>query len=601
MTARDDVFSAYDNAFAGLMCRLAGGDGGVLALAARLASNRTAAGDVCLDIVAAAEGGLPEYPPGLLPDNAGRWIEALRKSPVVGAPGDYRPLILDAKGRLYLHRYWKYENILAGAIARMNSRVRNDYDSALLGEGLDRMFGRAAMGAPDLQRLAAAVAVLKSFVVVSGGPGTGKTSTVVRILALLAEQAIASGRRMRAALAAPTGKAAVRLQEAVRGAVDALPCGPAVKQCVPTEALTLHRLLKSLPGTPYFRHNAENPLPYDVVVVDESSMADLPLMAKLADALPADARLILLGDRDQLSSVEAGAVLGDICNTGAEHYFSERFAAGVAGLTGGAPPASRAGVPPVADSIVVLKKSYRFDETGGIGALARAVREGNSGEALRILRSGADGVSLRENVNTETLARVLRESVLEGLTAVASGRRPLEVFPRMSELALLCAVRRGVLGVEGLNDSAERMLRDGGIVDPRQRWYAGRPVMVTRNDYSLGLYNGDIGVILDGAEGLRAWFSSRDGGARSFMPRLLPEHETVYAMTVHKSQGSEFDRVVLVMPEKTSPVLTRELVYTGVTRARRSVEIWSPADVLAPAIETPVRRTSGLRDALWGN
>ncbi len=601
MILREDVFSAYDNAFAGLMCRLAGGDGTLLAIAARLASNRTAAGNVCLDIAAAAKGGLSEYPPELLPENPGRWIEALRRSPVVGAPGDHRPLILDAKGRLYLHRYWKYENTLAGAITRMSSRARDDFDAALLGEGLERMFTRTAGSGPDLQRLAAAVAVMKSFVVISGGPGTGKTSTVVRILALLAEQALASGRRMRAALAAPTGKAAVRLQEAVRGSVDALPCGPAVKQCIPTEALTLHRLLKSLPGTPYFRHNAGNPLPYDVLVVDESSMADLPLMAKLADALLPDARLILLGDRDQLSSVEAGAVLGDICNTGAEQYYSKRFAAALAGLTKDPPPASRADVPPVADSIVVLKKSYRFDETGGIGALARAVREGSAGEVLRILRSGVDEVRIREDVGAETLGRVLRETALQGLAALAAECEPLKVFPRMGEQALLCAVRRGALGVEGLNDSAELMLRDEGIIDPRQRWYAGRPVMVTRNDYSLGVFNGDIGVILDGADGLRAWFPSRDGGARSLMPRLLPEHETVYTMTVHKSQGSEFDRVVLIMPEKASPVLTRELVYTGVTRARRSLEIWSPADVLASAVETPVRRTSGLRDALWEN
>ena len=600
MIMPDDVFSAYDRAFAGLLCRLAGEESRELSLAACLASRRTAAGDVCLDIVAAAEGALSEYPPGFLPDDAGRWIEALVKSPVVGAPGDYRPLILDEKGRLYLYRYWKYEHSLAGAIARMSSRARADYDAALLGEGLERMFGRPS-GGPDLQRLAAAVAVMKSFTVVSGGPGTGKTSTVVRILALLAEQALSSGRHMRAALAAPTGKAAVRLQEAVRGALDTLPCDPRVRRCLPAEALTLHRLLESLPGSPYFRHNAGNPLPYDVVVVDESSMADLPLMAKLADALLPDARLILLGDRDQLSSVEAGAVLGDICNTGAEHHYSKHFAAEVARLTGCGPPASRAGVPPISDSIVMLKKSYRFDETGGIGALARAVREGNADEAVRILRSGTDGVILREDVDAGTLASAIRVNAIEGLKAVASGREPRESFARMSEQALLCALRRGALGVTGLNESVERILSEEGLVNPRERWYAGRPVMVTRNDYSLGLYNGDMGVILDGAEGLRACFPSGDGGARSLMPRLLPEHETVYAMTVHKSQGSEFDRVIMVMPEKISPVLTRELVYTGVTRARRSVEIWSPAEVLASAVETPVRRASGLRDALWGN
>jgi len=391
----------------------------------------------------------------------------------------------------------------------------------------------------------------------------------------------------------------VRRQEAGRGAVEALPCAPEVRASVPVTAQTLHRLLESVPGTPYFRHNAANPLPHDVVVVDECSMADLPLMAKLVDALLPDARLILLGDRDQLSSVEAGAVLGDICGDHV-HRCTEKFAALIARPARFGPPSSP-DARPIADSIVQLKKSYRFDESGGIGALARAVREGEGGEALRILREGRDIVRIREEVRAGTLGGALRESALASLASAASAVEPLEVFRLKGEAALLCALRRGALGVTGVNDAVERLLRDEGLLDPRRRWYSGRPVMVTRNDYSLGLYNGDIGVILDGADGPAAWFPAPDGGARSIMPRLLPGHETVYAMTVHKSQGSEFDRVVLILPERTSPVLTRELVYTGVTRARRSVEIWSPAEVLRDAIQTPVRRASGLRDALWGN
>lgn len=599
MSVADGLFGPFDTAFARLMCRLDGRESPELMLAARLVAGRTAAGDVCLDLVSAAGQGLPDCPDGIIPTDAARWMEALRATRVVGAPGEYRPLVLDDAGRLYLHRYWKYESDLAGALARMAGGVRNDYDPDLLAGGLDRMFGDSHNGEPDLRRLAAAVAVMRSFAVISGGPGTGKTSTVVRILALLAEQALAGGRRVRAALAAPTGKAAVRLQEAVRGAVEALPCTPEVRASLPVIAQTLHRLLESVPGTPYFRHNAANPLPYDVVVVDECSMADLPLMAKLVDALLPDARLILLGDRDQLSSVEAGAVLGDICGDHVLRY-SEGFAALVAGPARFAPP-SRPDVRPIADSIVVLKKSYRFDESGGIGALARAVREGEDGEALRILREGGDIVRISEGVRAETLGAALRESALAHLASAVSAAEPLEVFRLKGEAALLCALRRGALGVTGVNDAVERMLLDEGLVDPRLRWYSGRPVMVTRNDYSLGLYNGDIGVILDGTDGPAAWFPAPDGSARSLMPRLLPEHETVYAMTVHKSQGSEFDRVVLILPERTSPVLTRELVYTGVTRARRSVEIWSPAEVFRAAVQTPVRRASGLRDALWGN
>lgn len=591
--------SPFDTAFARLMCRLEGRESPELMLAASLVAGRTAGGDVCLDLPSLARGELSDLPEVEIPASVEPWMDALRKTKVVGEPGKYRPLVLDGAGRLYLYRYWKYESDLARNLDRMARGQRSDYSPELLAEGLGRMFGSQSSDEPDLQRLAAAVAVMRSLCVISGGPGTGKTSTVVRVLALLAEQALARGVRIRAALAAPTGKAAVRLQEAVSGALHKLPCSPETRESVPTSAQTLHRLLGSLPGSPYFRHNADNPLPFDVVVVDESSMADLPLMAKLVDALSPECRLILLGDRDQLSSVEAGAVLGDICGIAVANHYSEEFAKLVSGPAGFTPP-SLSDARPIADSIVILKKSYRFDESGGIGALAAAIREGSGEEALRILREGGEEVGIREDVRAETVRPALLESMLSHLASTVSAEGPIEAFERMGVTALLCALRRGPLGVSGINEAAERMLRRQGLINPNRRWYPGRPIMVMRNDYSLGLYNGDMGMVLDGEDGPRAYFPDLAAGARDVIPRLLPEHETVYAMTVHKSQGSEFDRVVLVLPEIYSPVLTRELVYTGVTRARASVEVWSPPEIFVQAVKTPVRRASGLREALWG-
>jgi exodeoxyribonuclease V alpha subunit len=576
------AFADIDRHFARFIERLSGRANPELALAAALVSRSRGAGNVCLDLrTATGEDFLEEAAAIRFPEFEA-WMASLRGSPVVGGPGEFKPLVLDERGRLYLHRYWEYESNLAKAIlARAQENVEG-VNEPLLREGLGRLFpapaGATGTTGTDWQRVAASTAVTKKLCVISGGPGTGKTRTVVGLLALLLEQA--GKEPLRIALAAPTGKAAARLQESLRKWKTSLPCTESIKARLPDESFTLHRLLGGLPDSTQFRHNAENPLPFDVVVVDEASMVDLALMAKLFAATPPAARLVLLGDKDQLASVEAGAVLGDICNHRLE-----------------ATPG------PLAGCIIELARNYRFDADSGILALSQAINDGDDGRALGLLtaRPGS-GTAGAELPPSGSLKQRLRGRAMEYFGPVAQTRDPLTALQALNRFRILCAVRQGPFGVETLNRTVEEVLAEAGLVRAHERWYAGRPVLVTRNDYTLKLFNGDVGVILpDPISGeLRAWFLDADNSLRSVPPVRLPEHETVFAMTVHKSQGSEFEEVLFVLPDRETPLLTRELLYTGVTRASRRVELWFNEPALRAAIARRVERASGLREALWG-
>ncbi len=587
-----------DLAFAALMGRMDPDGPAALAPAAALAFAARTRGGVCLDLRAppGPRSGeeSPAFPPDAAPDFAA-WPAALRGSRLVGAPGDFRPLVLDEAGRLYLYRYWKMERELADdLLRRIAAEPAPPVDAARLRDGLARLFPEADEAD---QRLAAALAVLRPFAVISGGPGTGKTTTVVRLLALLVEQAGAAPPRF--ALAAPTGKAVARLQASVARAIETLPVDPAVRAALPHEARTLHRLLGARGGGRW-RHDRENPLPADVVVVDEASMVDLPLMARLAAAVPAAARLILLGDRDQLASVEAGRVLGDLSGTAEGRYAPAAAARLEAVLEGAAVPREASAGPGarIEDHVALLTVPRRFDAGSGIARLASEIRRGDAEASWATLTGGtwAD-LAWRPGPALSGGGAFARELADRLRAALAAAATPEAAFAAVSALRVLCAHRAGPNGAAGINEAASRALHGAGA-EPRG-WAPGRPVLVTRNDYAVGLYNGDMGVAWPDADGeLRAWFPRAEGGLRGLHPSRVPVHESAYAMTVHKSQGSEFEEVRIILPEPGSPLLTRELLYTAATRARRRLEVWCSPEAWAAAVRTRAARASGLRDRI---
>ena len=599
------ILAPIDRHFAGLMARLSG-DMPEVKLAAALVSHHRRLGNICVNLSEyerkappleiASELGFASWP------EISTLLKRLGTSPVVGRPGDFKPLVLDGRGRLYLHRYWKYQSELAKAIALLAGGNAPVVDRQALKTGLASLFPQQGGTDIDWQLVAAFAAMRKRLCIISGGPGTGKTRTVVVLLALLLEQQPAT----RIALAAPTGKAAARLQEAVKSAKATLSCKETIKERLPAEASTIHRLLGSIPDSAYFRHDARNPLPFDAVVVDEASMVDLALLAKLVAAIPPSARLILLGDKDQLASVEAGAVLADLCDGGGQHRFSDQFIEEFNLLTGqklpSQPVAARAS--DLADCLIELRKNYRFGEQSSIYRLSRAVNEGNSERALEVLRESSDSigaqVSWKPLPAPAALKEALKPHVLSRYKDYLKAADPAQTLQAFARFRILCAVRNGPYGVESMNRVVEEILAEAGLIDAHALFYGGRPVMVVRNDYNLKLFNGDIGVVLaNEVEGLRACFVGPEQTIREFVPLRLPEHETAYALTVHKSQGSEFERVLLILPGEDSAVLTRELVYTGLTRASKEVELWSDQGILATAVRRKISRRSGLREALW--
>ena len=522
------------------------------------------------------------------------WSALLLASEAVSGGERPTPIVL-CGDRLYLNRMWRNELTVARFFNEANQVV--DVDEALLAQTLDALF--PASDEIDWQKVAAAVALTRRISVISGGPGTGKTTTVARLLAALIQTTRQPRCRIR--LAAPTGKAAARLTESLGEALRRLPLTDEQKALLPTEASTLHRLLGAQPGSQRMRYHAGNPLHLDVLVVDEASMIDLPMMARLIDALPEHGRVIFLGDRDQLASVEAGAVLGDICAWVNAGYTAGR-AAQLERLTGHPVPAGESDVAgALRDSLCLLQKSYRFGSHSGIGSLARAVNNGDRHGVRATLRQAFEDIVLHPLSTTEEYEVMLKQSQ-EGygryLQLLRERAEPEALIAAFGEFQLLCALRDGPYGVSGVNEQLEQMLnRRRAITLPRHsRWYEGRPVMISRNDSALGLFNGDIGIALERGEGLRVWFPMPDGSIKSVQPSRLPEHDTAWAMTVHKSQGSEFDHAALILPAKIVPLVTRELVYTAITRAKQRLSIYADEQVLTQSIVARTERRSGLAD-----
>lgn len=583
-------------------------------LASALVSRELGLQNTCLDLRAVRE----ENPLGITPNaypSAREFARALAGCEVVGAPGDATPLILEDE-RLYLHRYYEYEQRVAAALKALVGPypVGRAPD---VRRGLAELFPDVGKGEINWQRVGAAIAMRRRLTVVTGGPGTGKTTTVTGILSLLVEHWPGDSPIIR--LAAPTGKAAARLTEAIKiskvriaQALGAPLVAEAQLAAIPDEAMTLHRLLGYRALDNAFRYGADERLAVDVVVVDEASMVDLRLMCQLLDALREDARLILLGDKDQLSSVEAGMVLGDICMGLETHFESARFSPAMAAelqdVTGfDFNPLADAATPQLADCICLLRTSHRFGVESGIGRLAEAVNTGDPDEVEEVLDEGLDDVEWHRapDATEQRIAARAGEGYGGYLELVREGASPAQILERFGEFRVLAAVRRGSEGVSGLNRAIENALAGEGLIQPDREHYAGRPVLVGVNDYQLGLFNGDVGIVLrDEQSGeLLACFAMPDGGIKHVRPSRLPQHETVYAMTIHKSQGSEFDRVSVVLPQDPTDnelrILTRELVYTAITRARVRAELFATPDVLARAVTQRTERASGLAKRLW--
>ena len=606
---RNNLLHDIDIKFSDLMADLSGDTASdELCLAAVLVSSTTTEEKhICFDLEAAAGKSLaelfPEIPEHLhnrlksiQTPNRTAWTEKLKKSPVVGAPGEYRPLVLDEKNRLYLYRYWDYEQKLANTVRNRVGKNPGPVDLQVLQAGLRRYFTHAGPGT-DWQKVAAYTAVTNNLCIISGGPGTGKTYTVTTIMALLLEQ----DENLRISVCAPTGKAAARLQESIKQAKAEIKCARRLLEKIPEEAKTLHRLLGVKRGSPHFYHNGKNPVPSDVLIVDEASMVSLALMSKLFQATTSRTRIILLGDKNQLASVEAGAVLGDICAAADTGSFSEKFCNQCAGICGKEIIAACApGITALSDCAVELQYSYRFDRGSAIGEVSRAVNNGDVDRAVNIIEKDTAGTIMKRPLpdrnELESHLVVLLEEVYGNLFKVESVSEAFSIF---ETFRVLCSHRQGACGVDGINHLMETLLHEKGLIDTSGPYYPGRPIMVSRNDYGLKLYNGDVGLLWKDDNGeIRAFFPDREGGFRALSPVRLPAHETVYAMTIHKSQGSEFDRVLMILPALESPIFTRELIYTGITRARKSVEIWADDSVFKTAIRTRVKRRSGLKDAL---
>lgn len=639
-----------------------------LLLAAALTSHQNGHGHVCLDLdYCLEEPGralslppeAPAHQPAMTPQqllaqlDRDQWLQALQHAELIG--NDNQPLVLDtSSGRplLYLRRFWHYEQTLAHHIQHrlMTPPTVDDLQlTTTITNVFDRLSNHSSNTDPamqqDWQQIACALAARNRFAIITGGPGTGKTTTVVRLLAVLQNMhQLSTDRPLRIRLAAPTGKAAARLSTSITSQLAKHDL-----QGIPGDVSTVHRLLGPIRNSRFFRHHAGNPLPVDVVVVDEASMVDVELMALLLDALPVHARLILLGDKDQLASVEAGAVLGSLCQRAGQAHYTQSTRQWIEMVTGQTVPVDYMDSQGNAldQVITMLRYSHRFGAVPGIGKLAAAVNTSATAETLNTFFDGRFDELQRIRIDS-TRDPAFERLVCDrengyGLYLTLAGMPPttgpdsktwdewaLAVLKAQGQFQLLAALRKGESGVEELNGRIQSILRshgllraapaDAGAADPtRQRgssWYIGRPVMVTRNDYNLDLMNGDIGItlpypnsdhggrgLIDSDHVLRVAFLNADPQkpVRWVLPSRLQAVETVFAMTVHKSQGSEFNHTALILPQHDNPVLTRELIYTGITRAARRFTLIDGNDsVLTNAVASRVFRSSGLLHAING-
>ncbi|CAH9054825.1 RecBCD enzyme subunit RecD [Pseudoalteromonas holothuriae] len=523
------------------------------------------------------------------------------------AIGEGKPLVL-FRDKLYLSRLANYEALLAERFLLMQKQPLS-VDQKMLKKLLNAYFPSKQEETIDWQKVACAMAAISGFCVITGGPGTGKTTTVTKLLAILQSLYIQAPLTIK--LVAPTGKAAARLSESILGAKAKLGLDEKLYELIPEQAQTIHRLLGVIPQSNQYRHNQFNPLHLDLLIIDEASMVDLSLLAKLMQALPKHARLILLGDKDQLASVDTGSVLSDLCQQlllNSQPSYSQALCdklntlcfAGKAQLQGQDSEFA------LSDSVAFLQKSHRFDSRSGIGQLALAVNNNDTKLLRQTLNKGYDDIALMALTNEQYQALIERSAEQYGvyLQLMHQGADVIAIHRAFAQYQLLAALREGPYGVEQLNRRIEQALYVKQLIQPTTRHYAGQPIMVVENDYQLKLFNGDIGILLIDEQGqLKATFIDEQGGVRAFYPARLPRHENVYVMTIHKSQGSEFAHTAMILPplQRSSIGINRQLVYTGITRAKSYFELVAQEQVLLNAMNRSVSRCSGLRDRLMKN
>ncbi len=572
-------FREIDLQLAKFVYRQADEHGLIAAMTALLAGHEQSKGHICVNFEDFACRIPEEFRDAGLefsfPDQS-KWSEALLKSGTASSPEEFSPLVIEG-GRVYLQRFWRFERQAADRIiARSESRPSGI--NVRTGQLIDILF--ADEGCVE-QRRAAEIAVTGKFTVIAGGPGTGKTTTVARILYIMLDinpEAVIY-------ITAPTGKAAARLNESIdnsiakiRGSLEKenpeLVNEAAFASLSRMTGMTIHRLIGIGYDSQPPRYNQENLLVCDAVIVDEASMIDTSLMSLLMAALPDSSSVVMLGDRDQLASVEAGSVMADIC--------SSAFT-----------PESR-----LAGKAVLLSKTWRFTKDSGIGRLSELITSGSAEDVCDILYSGTDPQVSAADVPRVEIEAEIAVPALEWFSSYSRSCDDLRALELYAGFRILSPLRRGWAGVDELNSLVERALAAEGFIPGRSRFYENRPVIITRNDYYSGLFNGDSGIVRQTGDGPKVCFQSGPGSVRMINPSLLPQHETAYAMTVHKSQGSEFDHVVLVLPEEQSGIMTRELIYTAVTRAKKSVRILGSPEVLKASLERRISRASGLAEKL---
>ena len=576
---------------------------------AYLLSKKLSEGHICLhldQLPATSE----ELPPQYFIIPGSRHLENI---PLVGKDGnDQFPFVL-YQNRLYLQRYFRYETAFLQRISQFLDTEKEELPQRLQllqqhRPFITSLFARTASAATNAQEdladwpLAAAITgLLHNFTIITGGPGTGKTTTVAKILAIL----YTTNPALKVALAAPTGKAAARMAESLRQTT--LPLDAEILEKFQTlHPSTIHRLLRPIPGTPYFRHNQQNTLNYDVVIVDECSMIDVALFAKLLDAIAHGTRLIMLGDKDQLASVEAGSLFGDLCLAqGALNRFSaERLA-----LINEFIEDPLARLPqtqlsndhshPLFQHLIELRRSHRFNGFSGIGSFSKAVIRNDIDTINKFLEPGAD----EQVIFDQEYSTALFEHFVAGYAEFIAEKDIRTALKKMNTLRVLCAIREGDQGLYALNQRIEKYLDHKNLIHHTVPFYENRPIILTRNYYEHGLFNGDTGIIRANEEGvLMAWFEDSSGTLKSIMPGYLSEAETVFAMTIHKSQGSEFEEVMVVLPALAdTPLLTRELLYTAVTRAKKKVFIQGTPETIVKATERIVERASGIAARFQAN